>query len=155
VDRRHRRSATARAVKMTVMRATKKARGSRATRVRATRVMTETLPREEEDDGHNNQLGTKAAAMAKTVVAMTARVITTAARATTTGAKRAMATTARTETMAMMAMTATMATMTIMTPNGNEDKKNQAAMTARVTTKVARATVIGAKKQWQQWQQWQ
>ncbi len=31
------------------------------------------LPREEGDDGHNNQLGTKLAAMARTVVAKTAR----------------------------------------------------------------------------------
>jgi hypothetical protein len=43
-------------------------------------VMTETSPREEGDDGHNNQLGTKAVAMA---------MITMAARATATGAIRA------------------------------------------------------------------
>jgi hypothetical protein len=58
---------------MTATRATKKVRGSRATRVRATRVIMETSPREEGDDGHNNQLGTKVAAMGRTVVAMTAR----------------------------------------------------------------------------------
>ncbi len=55
--------------------------------VRVTRVMMETSPREEGDDGHNNQLGTKAAATARTVVATTARAITTAARATETGKK--------------------------------------------------------------------
>ncbi len=70
----------ARAVKTTATRATKKARGSRVTRVRVTRVMMETSPREEGEDGHNNQLGTKAAAMVRTVVAVTARAITTAAR---------------------------------------------------------------------------
>jgi hypothetical protein len=66
--------ATARVVTTMATRATKKARGSRATRVRATRVIMEISPREEGDDGHNNQLGTKVAAMARTVVAMTARV---------------------------------------------------------------------------------
>jgi hypothetical protein len=55
--------------------------------VRVTSVMMETSPREEGDDGHNNQLGTKAAATARTVVAITARAITTAARATAIGAK--------------------------------------------------------------------
>jgi hypothetical protein len=65
--------ATARVVNTTATRVTKKARGSRATRVRAMRVIMETSPREEGDDGHNNQLGTKVAAMARTVVAMTAR----------------------------------------------------------------------------------
>ncbi len=72
-DRRHPRTATARVVNTTATRATKKARGSRATRVRATRVMMETSPREEGDDGHNNQLGTKVGATARTVVATTAR----------------------------------------------------------------------------------
>ncbi len=43
-----------RVVSMTAMRATKKARGLRATRVRAMRVIMETSPREEGDDGHNN-----------------------------------------------------------------------------------------------------
>ncbi len=52
------------------------------TRVRVTRVIMETSPREEGDNGHNNQLGTKAAATARTVVATTARGITMAARAT-------------------------------------------------------------------------
>jgi hypothetical protein len=55
-DRRHWRSAMARAVKTTATRATKKARGSRTTRVRVTRVIMETSLREEGDDGHNNQL---------------------------------------------------------------------------------------------------
>jgi hypothetical protein len=73
-DRRHPRTATARVVNTTATWATKKARGLRVTRVRATRVIMETSPtREEGDDGHNNQLGTKVAAMARTVVAMTAR----------------------------------------------------------------------------------
>ncbi len=65
--------ATARVVNTTAMRATKKARGSRATRVRATRVIMETCPREEGDNGHNNQLGTKVAATTRTVVVTTAR----------------------------------------------------------------------------------
>ncbi len=65
--------ATARVVNMTAMRATKKARGLRVTRVRATRVIMETSLTEEGDDGHNNQLGTKVAATARTVVATTAR----------------------------------------------------------------------------------
>ncbi len=108
----------ARAVKTTAMRVTKKARGSRMTRVRVTRVMTETSPREEGDDGDNNQLGTKAAATAKTVVATTARAITIAARATATGAKRATATTATIATMVTMAMTAAMVMTAMMTPNG-------------------------------------
>jgi hypothetical protein len=133
----------ARAVKMTATRATKKERGSRMTRVRATRVMTETSPREEGDNGHNNQLGDKAAAMVRTVVAMTARAIKMAARAMATGAKRV---TAMTATTAMMAMMATMATMATLMPNGDKDNKNQVAMTARVTTTVARATVTGAKR---------
>ncbi len=75
--------------------------------MRATKVMTETSPEDKGDDGHNNQLGTKAAATARTVVATTARVITTAARAMATGAKRA------TATRATRAMTAT-------TDNGNK-----------------------------------
>jgi hypothetical protein len=65
--------ATARPVKTTAMRAIKKAMGLRAIRVRATRVMMETSLREEGDNGHNNQLGTKAAATARTVVVTTAR----------------------------------------------------------------------------------
>ena len=77
----------ARVVNMTATRATKKARRSRVMRVRVTRVIMETSPKEEGDNGHNNQLGTKAAAMARTVVAMTARAITTAAKAMVTGQK--------------------------------------------------------------------
>jgi hypothetical protein len=72
-DRRHPQTATARVVNMMATRVTKKARGLRAMSVRAMRVIMETSPREEGNDGHNNQLGTKAAAMARTVVAMTAR----------------------------------------------------------------------------------
>jgi hypothetical protein len=142
----------ARVVNTTVTRATKKVRGSRETRVRATRVIMKTSPREEGDNGHNNQLGTKAAAMARTVVAMTARAITTAARVTATGAKMAMALAATTATMAMMATMATtvttamMATTVTMTPNSNDNYKNQAATTARVTKMVARATVTGSKR---------
>ncbi len=56
--------------------------------MRVTRVMMETSPREEGDDGHNNQLGTKAAATARTVVAKTARATMTAARVMVTGAKK-------------------------------------------------------------------
>ncbi len=67
-DRRHLRTATARVVNTTATRATKKARGLRATRVRVTRVIMETSPKEEGDDGHNNQLGTKVAAPVRTVV---------------------------------------------------------------------------------------
>jgi hypothetical protein len=99
--------ATTRAVKTTTTMATKKVR---ATRARVTRAMTETTPREEGDDGHNNQLCTKATVVARTVVAMTARELRTAARAIMTGAKR------------VAAMTATMVTMT---PNGNDDAKRQ------------------------------
>ncbi len=84
----------ARAVTRMATRAMKKARGLRTTRVRAMRVMTETSPREEGDDGHNNQLGTKVAT-ARTVVAMTARAIKTAARVMATGAAKAMATGAK------------------------------------------------------------
>jgi hypothetical protein len=96
------------------------------TRVRVTKLMMETSPREEGDDGHNNQLGTKTAAMARTVVATTARAIMTAARVMATGAKRVMArmaTTATTATTAMMAttaMTVAMAKMATMTPNSND-----------------------------------
>jgi hypothetical protein len=43
-------------------------------------------------------------------------------------------------------MTATMVTTATMTPNGEDDNKNQAAMAARVITTVARAMVIGAKR---------
>ncbi len=111
-------------------RGNKKVRGLRVTRVRVTRVILETSPREEGDDGHNNQLGTKAAATARTVVATTARAIMMAARVAATGAKRAMAsaaTTATMATMAMMAMTAMMATMATtgtMMPNGDDDYEN-------------------------------
>ncbi len=72
-ERRHPWMAMARVVNTMATRATKKARGSKATRVRATRVIMETSPREVGDDGHNNQLGTKVAAMARTVMVMTAR----------------------------------------------------------------------------------
>jgi hypothetical protein len=72
-DRRHLWTAMARVVNTMATRAMKKARGLRVMRVRATRVIMETSPREEGDDGHNNQLGTKVAATARTVVAMTAR----------------------------------------------------------------------------------
>ncbi len=126
---------------------TKKARGLRETRVRAMSVIMETFPMEEGDNGHNNQLGTKASAMARTVVGTTARAITMAARATAAGAKRATAsvattaTAAKMATMATAAMTATIATTTTMTPNSNDNYKNQVATTARVTTTVARATV--------------
>ncbi len=109
----------ARAVKTMARRATKKARGSKVTRVRVTRVMMETSPREEGDDGHNNQLGTKVAAKARTVVAMTARAIMTAARAMATWAKRATATTATT------AMRATMMTMAVMVTTAKDDAKWQ------------------------------
>ncbi len=114
----------ARVVNAMAMRATKKARGSRATRVRATRVIIKTSLREEGDDGHNNQLGTEAAAMARTVVATTARAIMTAARVAATGAKMAMALAVTMATMATMATTATtaiMATTVTMTPNGNNN----------------------------------
>jgi hypothetical protein len=127
-------------------RATKKARGSRVTRGGVMRVMIETSPREEGDDGHNNQLGTKAAATARTLVATTVRAITTAARGKATGAKRATATMATTTTTATMAMTAAMVRTATMTPNGKDDNKNQAATAARVITTVARGTVIGAKR---------
>ncbi len=135
-------------MKMTATRETKIARWSRVTKVRVTRVMMETSLRDEEvgDNGHNNQLGTKAAAMARIVVVMTARAITMAARATATGAKRAMATMVMTATMATMAMTAAMITTATMTPNGEDDNKNHAAMAARVTMTVARAAVTGAKR---------
>ncbi len=73
--------ATARVVNRTAMRVTKKARGSRTMRVRVTRVIMETSPREEGDDGHNNQLGTKVVATVRKVVTTTARAIMTAARA--------------------------------------------------------------------------
>ncbi len=58
--------AMARAMKTTTTRATKKARAMMA---RVTRAMTESSPREEGDDGHNNQLSTKVAATVRTVVA--------------------------------------------------------------------------------------
>ncbi len=66
LNRRHPRTAMVRAVKTSTMRATKKAR---ATKARETRVMMETSPREEGEDGQNNQLGTKVAATVRTVVA--------------------------------------------------------------------------------------
>ncbi len=151
-DRRHRQTATTRVVNTTATKTMKKARGSRATRVRATRVIMETSPREEGDNGHNNQLGTKAAAMARTVMATTARVIMTAARATATGAKMAMALAAMMGTMATMAtmattaMTGTMSMTVTMTPNGDNNYENQATTTARVTMTVARAMVTGSKR---------
>ena len=86
-DRRHPRKATARVVNTTTMRVTKKVRGLRATRVKAMRVIMETSPREEGDDGHNNQLGTKAAATARAVVATAARAMATVARVMATGKK--------------------------------------------------------------------
>ncbi len=89
-------------MKTTATRLTKKARGSKTTRVRATRVMTESFLSYEGSDGHNNQLGAKAAATARTVVATTARGITMAARAVVTGAKRVMATMTTMATMATM-----------------------------------------------------
>ncbi len=110
--------ATARAVKTTAIRLAKKARGSRMTRVRAMRVMTETSPREEGDDGHNNQLGTKAVAMARTVVVTTAMAIMMAARAMATEVKRTMAMTAM---VAAMATTAMMVMMVMLTPISNND----------------------------------
>ncbi len=141
-----------RVVNTTATRATKKARGLRATRVRGMRVIIETSPREEGDDGHNNQLGTKAAATGRTVVATTARAITMAARAMARGAKMVtalaatMATMANMATMATMVMMATTAMTVTMMPNGDDNYKNQAATTARVTTTVARATVTGSKR---------
>jgi hypothetical protein len=120
-DRMHPQKATARVVNMTATRVTKKARGLRETRVRATRVIIETSPIEEGDNGHNNQLGTKVAATARTVVVTTVRAITTAARAMAAGAKRATALAAMTvtattmATMATAAMMATMATTATMT----------------------------------------
>jgi hypothetical protein len=138
----------ARAVKMMATWAMKKVRGSRATRVRAMRVMTETSPRDEGDNGHDNKLGTKVAATARTVVTATVRGITMAARATATGAKRATATMtmmATTVTMAMMATTAMMATMAMMMPNGDNYNENQAATTARVMTTLASDSDRGKK----------
>ncbi len=84
VDRKHWQMAMVRAVKMTTMRAMKKVRAARA---RATRVMTETSSKVEGDNGLNNKLGTKAVAMARTVVATTARATMTAARVKVKGAK--------------------------------------------------------------------
>jgi hypothetical protein len=69
-DRRHQRTAMARAVKTMTTRATKKVRAMMA---RATRAMTETSPREEGDDGHNNQLSNKVATAVRTVVAICGR----------------------------------------------------------------------------------
>ncbi len=67
-DRRHQRTATARAVKTTMTtKATKKVRAMMA---RVTRAMSETSPREKGDDGHNNQLSTKVAAAVRIVVAI-------------------------------------------------------------------------------------
>jgi hypothetical protein len=61
--------ATARAVKTRTTRVTKKVRAIMA---RATRAMTEIFPREEGDDGHNNQVSTKlvAVAVVRTVMAI-------------------------------------------------------------------------------------
>ncbi len=64
-DRRHQRTDTARAVKTMTTRVTKKVRAIMA---RVTRAMTETSPREEGDNGHNNQPSTKVAAVVRTVV---------------------------------------------------------------------------------------
>jgi hypothetical protein len=69
-DRRHQRTATARAVKTTTTRVTKKVRAMMA---RGTRAMTETSPREEGDDGQNNQLSTKVATAVRTVVVIYGR----------------------------------------------------------------------------------
>ncbi len=151
-DRRHLQKAMARVVNTAATRVTKKARGLRATRVRAMRVIMEPSPMEEGDNGHNNQLGTKAAAMARTVVATTVRAIMMAARATAAGAKRATTsavTMVMAATMAMMATavtTATMATTATMMPNGDNIYENQVATTARATTTVARAMVTGARR---------
>jgi hypothetical protein len=87
--------------------------------LKATRAMMETFRRGEGDNGHNNQLGTKAMATARTVVATAARATTMMARATGTVAKRAKATTATMATMAMMVTTV------MMMPNGNKDAKWQ------------------------------
>jgi hypothetical protein len=84
--------------------------------------MTETSPREEGDNEHCNQLGTKAAAMARTVVVTRVRVTTMAAGAMATGAKRAMVMIAMMATMATMAM---MATMVTMMPNSDVDAKQR------------------------------
>jgi hypothetical protein len=46
----------------------------------------------------------------------------------------------------MMVMTAAMVMTATMTPNGEDDNENQAAMAAKVITTVARAMVIGAKR---------
>ncbi len=135
-----------RVVNTTATMAMKKARGSKATRVRAMRVIMETSPREKGEDGHNNQIGTKAAATARTVMEITARALMTTARAMATGAKMATASVATMATMAMTATTETMAKTVTMTPNGDGDYKNQAATTARVTMTVARAMVTGSKR---------
>jgi hypothetical protein len=98
----------------------KGAKESKGNSARATMAMTETSPREEGDNEHTNQLCTKVAAMARTVLATTGRAKITAARAMMTHAKRAMAmaaTTAMTATMAIMAMTV------MMMPNDNNDTK--------------------------------
>jgi hypothetical protein len=69
-DRRHQHTAKARAVKTTTTRVTKKVRAMMA---RATRAITETSPREEGDNWHNNQLSTKVAAAVRTGVAIYGR----------------------------------------------------------------------------------
>ncbi len=69
-DRRHWQTSTARAVKATTTFLMKKVRAMMA---RATRAMAETSPREEGDDGHNNQLSTKVAAVVRIVVAIYGR----------------------------------------------------------------------------------
>jgi hypothetical protein len=70
VDGRRQWMAKARAVKTTTTRLMKKVRAMMA---RATRAMMETSPREEGDNGHNNQLSTKVAAAVRTVVAIYGR----------------------------------------------------------------------------------
>jgi hypothetical protein len=69
-DRRHQQLAMARVVKTMTTRMTKKVRAMMA---RATRAMTETSPREEGDNRHNNQLSTKVVAVVRTVVAIYGR----------------------------------------------------------------------------------
>ncbi len=69
-DRRHRWTTTARAVKTRTTMAAKK---TKAMMARVTRATMETSPREEGDDGHNNQLSTKVAAMVRTAVASNVR----------------------------------------------------------------------------------
>jgi hypothetical protein len=79
--------------------------------------MTETSPREDGDDKHNNQLGTKVVAKGRTVVATTTTTTMMAKGQHQQGAKRAMA------MMAMTATAATLATTAMMMPTGNKDNK--------------------------------